>query len=736
MFSRENKPTAFLAAAVALAIFFGAYMTSFFENSVTAAETAANATDLDDRGNDPLVRPWAGPYGGVPAFDKVKIEEFRPALEAGMAEQLKEIDAIANVRTAPTFSNTIAAMERSGQTMNRVATVYYIWSANMNSPEFAAVEREMAPKLAAFNDKITQNEALFKRIEAVYNSPEKAKLTPEEQRLTWVYYTNFVRAGARLDAKQKARLSEINQQLAGLFTKFNQNLLKDENDQFVALEKEDDLAGMSQAYRDSAAAAAAAKGLKGKWIVRNTRSSVDPFLTYSERRDLREKVWRMFIMRGDNGGDTDNKSTIAEILQLRAERAKLLGYETHAHWRLENAMAKTPERAMELLQAVWTPAVGRVREEVRDMQTLADKEGAKIKIEPWDYRFYMEKVRKERYDLDANEVKEYLQLDKIRDAMFWVAEELFDLTFSPVKEKVPVFHPDVTVWEVKDKRSGKHVGLWYFDPYARDGKRSGAWMNAYRRQSRFDGDVTTIVSNNSNFVKGNPGEPVLISWDDASTMFHEFGHALHGLASNVNYPTLSGTAVPRDYVEFPSQLLEHWLSTPEVLQRFALHFKTGKPIPQDLVDKIERASTFNQGFATTEYLASAFIDMKLHLAGSQKIDVAKFEKETLDKLGMPREIVMRHRTPQFAHAFGSDGYSAGYYSYLWSDVITADAFDAFREGKGPYDREVGQRMIKYIFSIGNTIDPAEAYRNFRGRDPRVESLMIKRGFEVADRPGN
>ncbi|MBX3266727.1 MAG: M3 family metallopeptidase [Acidobacteria bacterium] len=710
----------YFAAALAA----GAISTIFM---TTNNQTAASAAEVDKAAVEALTKDWTGPFSGVPAFDKVKVEAFAPALEEAMAEQLQEVNAIANNRAVPTFENTIAAMEKAGSKMERVSTVYYIWAANMNSPEFAKVQREMAPKLAAFNDKITQNEGLFKKIEAVYNSPEKSKLTPEQQRLTWVYYTNFVRAGAKLNAEQKARLSEINQALAGHFTKFGQNLLKDENDQYIEIKNEADLAGMSQSFKDGAAADAAAKGLKGSWIIRNTRSSVDPFLTYAGRRDLREKVWKMFIMRGDNGGATDNKAIIAEILQLRAERAKLLGYETHAHWRLENAMAKTPERAMELLEAVWTPAIGRVKEEVRDMQALADKQGAKITIEPWDYRYYMEKVRKDRYDLDANEVKQYLQLDKIREAMFWVAGELFNFTFSPVKN-VPVFHPDVTVWEVKNKTTGKHVGLWYFDPYARDGKRSGAWMNAYRSQSRFDGEVTTIVSNNSNFVKGKPGEPVLISWDDANTMFHEFGHALHGLSSNVNYPSLSGTAVSRDYVEFPSQLLEHWLSTPEVLQKYAVHYETGKPIPQDLVNKIERAATFNQGFATTEYLASALIDMKLHLAGSQKIDVAKFEKETLDKLGMPRELVMRHRTPQFSHAFGSDGYSAGYYSYLWSDVITADAYGAFTEGKGPYDKAVGERLVKYIFSVGNTMDPAEAYRKFRGRDPKVEALMKKRGF--------
>lgn len=689
--------------------------------STGAAESAPAA--------NPLLAKWEGPYGGVPPFDKVNVADFKPALEAAMAENLAEIDTITSNTAAPTFENTIVALERTGSALDRVSTIYFIWGGNMATPEYQTVQREMAPKLSAFNDKITQNAALFKRIEAVYNSPEKSKLTAEQQRLTWIYYTNFVRAGARLNADQKARLSAINQGLAKLFTTFGQNLLAEENGQWVVLKDEADLAGLSQSLKDAAAAAAASKKVEGAGIIINTRSSVDPFLTYSSRRDLREKVWKMFVNRGDNGDKNDNNATISQILQLRAERAKLLGYPTHAHFRLENAMAKTPERAMELMEAVWPAAIARVAEEVADMQALANKEGANITIEPWDYRYYAEKVRKAKYDLDQDVVKEYLQLEKIREAMFWVAGELFNFTFTPVKN-VPVFHPDVTVWEVRDKTSGKHVGLWYFDPYARDGKRSGAWMNAYRNQERIDGEVTTIVSNNSNFVKGKPGEPVLISWDDAVTMFHEFGHALHGLSSNVTYPTVSGTAVSRDYVEFPSQLLEHWLSTPEVLQKFAVHYKTGKAIPQDLVNKIEKASTFNEGFDTTEYLASALVDMKLHLAGDQKIDPDTFERETLAALKMPKELVMRHRTPQFGHAFSSDGYSAGYYSYLWSDVITADAFGAFVEGKGPYDKAVGRNLVKYIFSIGNTMDPAEAYRKFRGRDPKVEALMKKRGFPV------
>ncbi|MDX6500780.1 MAG: peptidyl-dipeptidase Dcp [Blastocatellia bacterium] len=675
---------------------------------------------------NPLLASWEGPYGGVPPFDKVQVALFKPALEAAMNENLTDIDKIANDSAAPTFENTIVAMERAGQTLDRVSTLYGVWGSTMAGPEFQAVQREMAPKLAAFSDKITQNEALFKRIEAVYNSPDKKKLNSEQQRLVWLDYTNFVRSGAKLNTADKARLSQINQQLAGLFTKFSQNVLAEEDGQFVALKSEADLAGLPQSVRDAAAAAATTKKQEG-WLISNTRSSVDPFLTYSDRRDLREKVWRMFIMRGDNGDEHDNNSTITQILQLRAERAKLLGFPTHAHWRLENSMAKTPERAMELMMAVWKPAVARVHEEVADMQALATKEGSAIKIEPWDYRYYAERVRKAKYDLDQNEVKPYLQLEKLRDGIFWVAGELFNFNFTPATN-VPVAHPDIRVWQVTDKTSGKQIGLWYFDPYARAGKRSGAWMNAYRTQERVNGEITTIVSNNANFVKGKPGEPLLISWDDASTMFHEFGHALHGLNSNVTYPSLSGTAVARDYVEFPSQLMEHWLSTPEVLNKFAVHYQTGKPIPQELVDKIKRSATFNEGFITVEYLAAALLDMKLHTAGDRKIDPRAFEKEALAELDMPHEIVLRHRLPQFMHVFSSDSYSAGYYSYLWADVITADAFGAFTEAGGPYDKKVAERLRKNIFSVGNTIDPAEAYRNFRGRDPKVEALMKKRGF--------
>ncbi|HVS31608.1 MAG TPA: M3 family metallopeptidase [Thermoanaerobaculia bacterium] len=702
--------------------------------TTTTTDVTTTTQTTQPQTSNPLVAEWQGNYGGVPPFDRVRIEHFKPALEAGMAEALASVERIANDPAAPAFENTITAMERSSRTLDRVDASYGIWSNNMNLGEFQNVEQEMEPRLAAFRDQITQNDKLFRRIEAVYNGPAKSSLTPEQQRLTWVYYTNFVRAGARLEPAAKRRLSEINQELAGLFTQFNQNVLADEQNQFLVLESEGDLAGLPQSLRDAAAAAAGRKNMTGKWLVTNTRSSIDPFLTYSDRRDLREKAWRMFINRGDNGGAHDNNAIIARILRLRAERAKLLGYATHAHWRLENTMAKTPERAMQLMESVWTPAVARVREEVTDMQAVANREGARITIEPWDYRYYAEKVRKERYDLDQNEVKQYLQLDKLRDGMFWVAGELFGFQFTPVSD-VPVYHPDVKVWRVTDKNSGTHIGLWYFDPWAREGKRSGAWMNAYRSQERFEREIPTIVSNNANFVKGREGEPVLISWDDAGTLFHEFGHALHGLASNVTYPSVAGTAVVRDYVEFPSQLLEHWLSTPEVLQRFALHHQSGQPIPQALVNRIEQASKFNQGFGTVEYLASALVDMKLHLAGDRAIDPDAFERETLAEIGMPREIVMRHRTPQFLHLFSGDSYSAGYYSYLWSDVLTADAAEAFEEAGSFYDRGVAQRLRQNVFSVGNTIDPAEAYRRFRGRDPETEALMRKRGFTVSQTSG-
>jgi len=683
----------------------------------------------ESNGGNPLTQKWEDRYNGIPPFDKVKIEDFIPAEEEAIAEQRAEIKLITTNAEAPSFKNTIEAMEKTGITRKRVEAIYYVWQSSMGSPALDSIQEIMEPRIAGFQDSISQNTELFKRIETVYNSPEKEKLTPEQQRLCYKYYTNFVLAGAKLDDKNKARVAEINQQLAGLFTKFNQHQLADESDKFIEVTDVSQLDGLTEDFKLAMADAAEKKGKKGSWIISNTRSSIEPFLTGANDRTLREKAWRMFTSRGDNGDANDNNAIIPQILQLRAERAKLLGYPTHAHWRLSDKMAKTPDNAMKLLEAVWAPAVERVHEEVKDMQALADKEGAKITIESWDYRYYAEKVRKAKYDIDENEVKQYLQLEKVREAIFYVAGELFNLKFDQVTD-VPVFHADVRMYKVSNKTTGKQVGLWYFDPYARDGKRSGAWMTAYREQEKLNGDITTIVSNNCNFIKGKEGEPVLISWDDASTMFHEFGHALHGLNSNVTYPILSGTNTVTDYVEFPSQVMERWLSTPEVLNKFALHYKTGKPIPQDLINKINNASKFNTGFSTVEALSSALIDMKLHLAGDKKIYPKTFEKVTLAALKMPKEMVMRHRMPAFGHIFSSDGYSAGYYSYCWSDVLSADAFEAFTEAKGPYDKEVAKRLYDNIFSVGGTVDEAVAYKNFRGHDPSTDALMRDKGFKV------
>jgi peptidyl-dipeptidase Dcp len=676
------------------------------------------------RSADNLITPWAGPYGGVPPFDQVSVADFKPALEAAMAENLAEIAAIAGNPQAPSFENTIVALERSGRCLSRVSAVYGVWSSTMSSAEFQAVEREMQPKLAAFADKIHQNEALFRRIAAVHEASQH--LTAIQQRLAWHYHNSFVRAGAKLRAAAKSRVGAINERLATLFANFSQNLLADETEHVLYLNSAPDLAGLPESLRAAAEAAAVARGHVGEWAIVNTRSSMDPFLTYADRRDLREMVWRTYYSRGDNGDARDNKAIITEILGLRAERAKLLGYETHAHWRVADSMAKTPENAMHLLMQVWPAAVAREREEVADMQSVADREAAGIKIEAWDYRYYAEKVRKAKYDLDMSEVKPYLQLEKLREGMFWVAQMLYGFTFTQVFG-LPVANPDVRVWEVADD-TNQPLGVWYFDPYARPGKSSGAWMSEYRGQEKLDGAVLPLVSNNTNFARDESGRPLLISWDDAVTLFHEFGHALHGLNSNVVYPSLAGTNVVRDFVEFPSQLNENWLSTPEVLSRFAVHYETGEPIPAALVTKIKAASKFNQGFATVEYLAAALVDMRLHLAGDLRIEPNEFERTTLAALGMPPEMVMRHRIPQFAHIFSSDSYSAGYYSYLWAEVLDHDAFKAFTDAGGPYDKVVAKRLHDDIMSIGNSVDPGQAYRNFRGSDPKIEGLLHARGL--------
>ena len=675
--------------------------------------------------SNPLLEKWPATHGGVPPFDKIKVEYFKPALEKALAEQKSEITTIANSEEAPTFKNTVEALELSGRDLAQVSSIYGVWGSAMKDAEFQKVEQEMSPKLAAAQDEIIQNSKLFKRIETVYSSAELKKLTSEQQRLVWFYETRFVLNGARLSDNQKKKVADINQRLSTLMTQFSQNQLADEEQDFLLLEKSE-LAGLPQSLIDGAASEAEHQGKKGKWLISNTRSSMEPLLTYSTNRALREKAFKMWTSRGDNNNSHDNNKIVTEILKLRAERSKLYGYPTYAHWHLADTMAKEPQAAMDLMLKVWKPAVARVHQEVADMQAIVDAEGEKFKIQPWDYRFYAEKVRKAKYDLDLNVVKPYLQLEHIREAMFWAAGKLFGFKFVKIND-VPVYHPTMSVYKVLG-HGGKFVGLWYFDPYARSGKSSGAWMNNYREQYTERGHpITPIVSNNSNFIPGKPNEPILISWDDAVTMFHEFGHALHGLNSNVNYPSLSGANTTRDFVEFPSQLNENYLSTPEVLK--FLTDKDGKPLPKDLIAKIDHAKTFNEGFATVEFLASAIVDMKLHLAGETPIDPKSFETETLKEIGMPKEIVMRHRIPAFGHIFSGEDYAAGYYGYLWAQVLDHDAFEAFTEAGGPFDKKVAKKYHDSIVSVGNTVDPAEAYRKFRGRDPKVEALLKSRGFE-------
>ncbi len=674
-----------------------------------------------------LLAEWTGPYGGVPAFDKMDLAAVKPALEKGMELELAEIDAIASNPELPTFENTIVELEGVGEVLDRVSTYRGIWSSNMSSPEYREIQMEVAPKLAEHRTKITQNQALFDRIRAVYESDEAETLRPDQQRLLELVYDGFARNGATLEGEAKERYAEINQRLAELHTQFGNNVLADEEG-YVTYLSEDQLSGLPDAYVRAAGTAATERGHEGQYAVTNTRSSMAPFLTFSDERDLREQVWRTYYSRGDNGDEHDNNALITEILELRNERVHLLGYKNYAAWRLENRMAREPAQAFALMQALWPAALARVEQEVADMQAIADARDAGITIEPWDYRYYAEEVRQAKYDLDSDEVKQYLQLDNLIAAMHFVAGELFQFEFTPVPEgSVPVWHEDVEVWEVTNRATGEHVGLWYLDPFARSGKRSGAWATTYRSHETFDGLKTTLGSNNSNFIPGAPGEPVLISWDDAETLFHEFGHALHYLSSNVAYPTLNGGV--RDYTELQSQLMERWLQTDAVIDNYLVHIETGEPMPDELVAKIRNAATFNQGFETTEFLASALMDMKYHTMDPAGLDVDAFEREALAELGMPDQIVMRHRSPHFTHAFSGEGYSAGYYSYLWADVLVADAAEAFAEAPGGYyDQDLAANLVEHIYAIRNAVDPADAYRAFRGRDAEVDAMMRDRGF--------
>ena len=674
---------------------------------------------------NPILDPWTGPYDGVPPWDKVKPADFPAAFDAAMKQTKAEFEAILTNPAPVTFDNTIKASELSGESVNRLFAIWGVHSSNLSNPEIRKIQAEWEPKISAFFNELQLDARWFQRVQYLHQERENLGLDKAQMRLLERTYDGLVRNGALLNAEQKAKLIGIETEISKKFSEFQNKVLADE-ETYILLTDPADVSGLPESFVASLRAAAESKGKQG-WAVANTRSAIQPFLENSPRRDLREKVWRAFVMRGDNGDANDTNATIAEILKLRQQRAELLGFKTHAHYRMADTMAKDPEKAMDLMMKVWPAAVARVKEEVADMQAIADKEKAGITIEPWDYRYYAEKVRKAKYDLDQNELKPYFQLDNMVSAMFDAAGRLYGMSFTENTGTVPVFEPEVRTFEVK--RDGKVIGLFYLDNFARPGKRSGAWMTTYRSQNRLTGDNDIVLaSNNNNFVKGAGGKPTLISIDDASTLFHEFGHAIHYLNYDITWPGLGNT--PRDFVEFPSQVNENWLLTPYILNTYAKHAETGEPIPAALVEKIKASDTFNQGFATVEYLSSAILDMMLHNRSEPVTDPRAFEKEALAKIGMPKEMVMRHRLPQFNHLFADDGYSAGYYSYLWSETMDADTWAAFTEKGDVWDKETAERFRSMLLSTGNESDRIEAYRAFRGRDPDVKYIMKKRGFPV------
>ena len=718
---------AFLAGAASLALTACAATTENQGSAAVDAQPAAAAAPAPAATpvpNNILLADWTGNHAGVPPFDQVRPEMFPEALQFGIDEMRGQVQAIANNPEAPTFANTVEGLERIGQRLERVLSVFGVMTSNMATPEYQALDREWSPRLAGAYDEMILNPALFQRIRAVYEARESAGLDAQQQRVVTRLYNQFVRSGANLNAAQKQQLTDLNQQLAGLFSTFSEKLLADESTHIAVTEA--DLAGVPQDVKNAAAAAARERNLPaGQFAIVNTRSAVDPILTFADNRALRERVWRAFVSRGDNGGANDTNATIRDIVRLRAQRAQLLGFPTHAHWRMQDTMAGTPERAQQLMMRVWPAAVARVNEEVAEQQAVARRLGHNITIEPWDYRYYMEKVRGERFNLSQDEIKPYFQLSNMIDGMFYMAGQLYGLQFRENTGQVPVWHPDIRTWTVHN-RAGEEIGVFYGDMFARTGKRSGAWATTYRGRSSLLGDRIVLGSNNNNFTKPAEGEPSLISLDDAETLFHEFGHAIHYFLSDIRYPSLAGT--PRDFVEYPSQVHENWVLTPEILNRFARHYQTNQPMPQALVDRIQSASTFNQGFATVEYLSSALVDMELHLRPDGNVDPDAFERETLQRLGMPRQLVMRHRLPQFGHLFSSDAYSAGYYSYLWSETMDADTWAAFEEAGNVWDPATAQRFADTLLRTGNETDRAEAYRLFRGRDPDVNALLRKRGF--------
>ncbi|WP_428631046.1 M3 family metallopeptidase [Sphingopyxis sp.] len=693
-------------------------------NAPTAPTAAAPVDD------NPMLAKWTGPFEGVPPWDKMDPELFPDAFTKAMAETRAEVQAVIDNPAAPTFENTHVPMMLAGDTADRLFALWGVQSSNKSNDRVEAIDAEWSPKISTFYTELFLQPKLFARYKAVYDARKSSGLDAQQIRIVERSYEEMVRDGANLSQADKTKLVAMNAKLEGLFSAFSSKLLGDEKLYTFVTDKAE-LAGLEPGFVASLASAAEANGKPGQWAIKNTRSSASPVLQNSTNRALRERVYKAFISRGDNGDANDTNATIAEILKLRQQRAELLGFATHANYRMADTMAKTPANAMGLMMKVWPAAVARVKEEVADMQAIADADakagkGPKLTIEPWDYRFYAEKVRKQKYDLDESEVKPYLQLDKLVEGMFWSAGQLYDLGFRENTGTVPVFDPKVRTFEVFNLKTKENVGLLYLDNFARDGKRSGAWMTTYRSQQTLGGERNVLASNNNNFTEAAKGEPTLVSLDDATTLFHEFGHGIHYLLQHINYPALAG--VPRDFVEYPSQVNENWFMTPEVLSKFATHYKTGAPIPQALVDKILASNKFNQGFDTVEYLSSAIVDMKIHDRKVPVTDVDKFERETLTEMGMPREIVMRHRLPQFSHLFSSDAYSAGYYSYLWSETMDADTWAAFTEAGGPWDRTVADRFRTILLMTGNETDRAEAYRAFRGRDPDVSALLKKRGF--------
>lgn len=675
---------------------------------------------------NPLLGRWTSPHD-LPPFDRIESRHFKPALEAAFREHLAEIAKIAANKAKPTFKNTIAPLEKSGKLLSRVGAVFGNLEATDSTPELQEIAREMSPRFAAHETRVLLDSKLFRRVEELFQRREKLKLSAEECRVLERHHLAFVRAGAQLSSAAKARVKEINARLASLVTQFMQNVLKDEQSWQLVLNGETDLAGLPESLRQGAAQAAAERGLAGRHVVTLARSSVEGFLTFSSRRDLREQAFKAWIARGANGGDTDNKRILAEAVELRGEFARLMGYKSFADFALADTMAKTPAAVSGLLQAVWPKAVAKAREERDALMKLAKEEGANFSIAPWDWRYYSEKLRRERYDLDEAAIRPYFQLELMIDAAFDCASRLFGLKFKELKD-VPRHHADARVWKVTDK-SGAHVGIFIGDYFARSSKRSGAWMSSFASQHKLGKGRRPVIINVLNCAKPGEGEPALLSFDDAKTLFHEFGHGLHGLLSSVTYPSIWGTSVSTDFVELPSQLYEHWLSTREVLEKFAIHYKTAKPLPQATRERLMAARNFNQGFATVEYTSSALVDMALYaLEKPNELDVAAFEAEQLKKLGMPQEIVMRHRLPHFMHIMG--GYSAGYYSYLWSEVMDADAFAAFEETGNVFDPKTAKKLHDNIYSAGNRRDPHDAYIAFRGRPPKIDGLLKKRGFAV------